>query len=382
MQSSSAKPPIIWLNVLVLGLTFLVAVTVVPWYGLTYGYDLFEWTLFFIFISYCELSITAGYHRLWSHKAYKAHPVLRVIFALGGAFALQNNCLHWAADHRRHHRHVDDNDKDPYSAGRGLWFSHIGWMLRDYESGKEDFSNIKDLLQDPILQWQKKYYLPLVLLMNIGLPGAIGYFHGDIWGSLLLLGFLRLVLSQHFTYLINSAAHKWGRRTYATNNSARDNGFIALLTYGEGYHNFHHAFAWDYRNGVKWWHYDPTKWLIKCCSWFGLTYDLRACSAFRLEKARLDIQYSNLLKRCEKLMDPNKWRQQLEGEYEAIMETLHSWSSTRREWYQAKSKAIHDKWDRDRSLLKERYQELCRELRVQRKNWKSLQNTFQNLQCA
>jgi stearoyl-CoA desaturase (Delta-9 desaturase) len=277
--NSPAKPPLRWLNLAVLGFPMIIAATVVPWYGVVHGYDLYEWVWFAALMTFCEMSITAGYHRLWSHGAYKAHPVLRFVFALGGAMALQNDCITWASDHRRHHLHADDNERDPYSANKGFWYSHFGWMIRDYPATRDDLGNVKDLQKDPILVWQRKHYLALLLLMNVGVPLLLGYVHGDIWGSLLLLGFLRLVLSQHFTYLINSAAHMWGHRTYDPLQTARDNWFIALFTYGEGYHNYHHTFAFDYRNGIKWYHYDPTKWLIKACSWIRLASDLSKCSS-------------------------------------------------------------------------------------------------------
>lgn len=377
MQSDSKKPPIIWINLMVLGIPPLVTLIAVPWYGLTHGYDLFEWLWFLVLLSFCEMSITAGYHRLWSHKAYQAHPALRFIFALGGACALQNHCLIWAADHRRHHLYADNNEKDPYSAGLGFWYSHFGWMIRQYDSCKEDYSNVKDLFNDPVLVWQKRYYVPLTLLMNLGLPLLIGYIHGDIWGSLLLLGFLRLVLSQHFTYLINSAAHMWGSRHYDPKQSARDNGFIALLTYGEGYHNYHHTFAWDYRNGIKWYHYDPTKWFIKVCSWFKLTYNLRVCSKWRQERTRLDVQFHNAMAKCEKLLDPVKWSRQLESEYHNLLETLNHWAELKQQWVEAKSKTLHERLhELDAAHLQQRYQELKARLRVQRRNWKALLENF------
>ena len=208
---SSTKAPINWINMILFTATPLFAITLVPLYGFYYGYDTFEWLFFIFMMAYCGFSITAGYHRMWSHKTYQAHPVLRFIFALGGACALQNDVLHWASDHRRHHQYVDSNDRDPYSASRGFWFSHIGWILRDYPSGKRDFSNAKDLQRDPIVMWQHKHYLALLLLMNIGVPAVVGYLHGDIIASLLLAGLLRLVLSQHVTWLINSIAHMWGQ---------------------------------------------------------------------------------------------------------------------------------------------------------------------------
>ena len=157
-----------------------------PWYGFTYGYDLYEWLCFLALLVFCEMSITAGYHRLWAHKAYQAHPLLKFVYALGGACALQNDCITWASDHRRHHLHVDDNDKDPYSAKKGFWYSHFGWMIRDFESTREDLSNVQDLLGESILVWQRNHYLVMLLLMNIGLPVLLGWLHGDIWGSLLL----------------------------------------------------------------------------------------------------------------------------------------------------------------------------------------------------
>ncbi|PCJ40934.1 MAG: acyl-CoA desaturase [SAR86 cluster bacterium] len=380
MQSSSKKPPIIWTNLLVLGLPVLITFTVVPWYGFTYGYDLFEWVWLFILITFCEMSITAGYHRLWSHKAYQAHPILKFVFALGGACALQNHCIVWASDHRRHHLYVDDNDKDPYSAKLGFWYSHFGWMIREYESVKDDFSNVDDLFKEPILVWQKKYYLPLTLLMNLGLPLLLGYLHGDIWGALLLLGFLRLVLSQHFTYLINSAAHIWGSRQYDPNQTARDNSFIALLTYGEGYHNYHHTFAWDYRNGIKWYHYDPTKWFIKACSWLKLTSNLRACSSWRQEITRVEVQYQSALAKCEKLIDPALWRKQLESEYQSLLQTLNHWAELKQQWYERKSKTLQDKFQElDAAHIQQAYNELKISLKNQRKNWNALLQDFSAL---
>lgn len=382
--NTRAKPPLRWLNLLVLGIPPLVCLTVVPWYGFVHGYDGWEWLWFFLLLAFCELSITAGYHRLWSHRAYKAHPVLKFIFALGGACALQNNCITWAADHRRHHLHVDNDEKDPYSAGKGFWYSHFGWMIRDWDSTREDLSNVKDLQKEPILVWQRKHYLSLLLLMNVGLPVLLGWINGDVWGSLLLAGFLRLTVSQHFTYLINSAAHMWGKRHYSPEQTARDNGFIALLTFGEGYHNYHHTFAFDYRNGVKWYHWDPTKWLIRLCAWLGLASDLRSCSFYRREKARLEVQFQHALEKCQRLSSNSRqWQSLLEAEYEALMKTLNHWYHLRQEWYQARSKALHERIHQqlDMAHLKARYRELKKQLQAQRKRWQDLHLMF-NRQAA
>ncbi|MGB1192119.1 MAG: fatty acid desaturase, partial [Pseudomonadales bacterium] len=139
-----------------LSITALVALISVPWYQLTIGFEWTHWLAFFLFAASNGLAITAGYHRLWAHNAYKAHPILRLLLALFGAASFQNSILVWSSQHRRHHRFVDNNDKDPYSANRGLWFSHIGWLLRKYPNGEDDFSNAKDLQRDKIVMWQHK----------------------------------------------------------------------------------------------------------------------------------------------------------------------------------------------------------------------------------
>lgn len=184
-QSKTQKPAIIWLNLLVFLITFLVAAIGVPIYAYFSGFGLGLILTAIISLCFCELSITAGYHRLWSHKAYEASSIIRFFYAIGGAFAVQNSALHWSSDHRVHHRFVDQNDKDPYSANKGFWYSHIGWMLREYQAHRyTNYKNVTDLQRDKIVVWQHKYYLALVLLTNFGIPVIAGILLGDIWGSL------------------------------------------------------------------------------------------------------------------------------------------------------------------------------------------------------
>jgi stearoyl-CoA desaturase (delta-9 desaturase) len=367
------KAPINWTNMLLFSLTPAFALLLVPAYGYFYGYDLYEWVVFALLMGFCGMSITAGYHRLWSHKAYKAHPLLRVIFALGGACALQNDILTWASGHRRHHQFVDNNDHDPYSASRGFWFSHIGWILRNYKSGAEDYSNVKDLMKDPIVVWQKKHYLTLLLVMNIGLPAFLGLVHGDIIAGLLLGGLLRLVLSQHVTYLINSIAHMWGQQPYSENNSARDNPILAFFTYGEGYHNYHHTFQWDYRNGIQWWHFDPTKWVISILSFAGLTRELKRCNPAQIEKARLELQYLKATEKCERFDIPESWRLRLETEYEQLLQTLQLWTEHRQAWYETKGIQLQESLNSlDRLQLKHGYKEVQYRLKAQKQRWQHL----------
>ncbi len=270
--------------------TTSVAVVLVPWYGWTVGYDGYLWAAFGITASLNNLSITTGYHRLWSHRTFEANIVIRVLLALLGAFALQNSILKWASDHRRHHQFVDRRDRDPYSANRGAWFSHMGWMLRDYPSAPKDYSNVQDLMADPVVRRQYRHYLAIALAMNIGVPLAIGLIYGNVIGSLLLVGVFRLVVCHHTTFFINSLAHMWGRQPYSRNNTARDNPLIAVLTFGEGYHNFHHAFPKDYRNAIRWWQWDPTKWLIGLFRLLGLAHGLKTVDPERIRALRAKVK--------------------------------------------------------------------------------------------
>ena len=254
--------PVNWVTAIVFTVTPLAALIFVPWYGFAHGYSLAAWISFVLILAATGMAITSGYHRLWAHRTYQAHWSVRLIYLFFGTMALQNSVLIWASQHRMHHQFVDDVDRDPYSAKRGFWFSHIGWILRNYPSGEPDFTNAKDLQRDPMVMFQHRYYVPLAVGLNFALPLAIGFAVGDPLGVFLLAGLLRLVVNHHFTFFINSLAHMWGSQPYTDENSARDNGALALITYGEGYHNFHHIFQNDYRNGVRWWQYDPSKWLI------------------------------------------------------------------------------------------------------------------------
>lgn len=365
------KPPINWTNAIVLTLTPIAALVFIPWYGFTTGFTLFEWLMFGFFMAMTGFSITGGYHRLWSHKAYKSHWTLRLWFAIWGATSLQNSVFHWASDHRRHHRFVDDNDRDPYSAGRGFWFSHIGWILRNYPVGEDDFSNIKDLQRDPILVWQHKHYLAIAIIMNAGVPLAIGALTGKLWGTLLLAGLLRIVLNHHFTFFINSLAHIWGRRPYTEENSARDNDLLAIFTYGEGYHNFHHKFQHDYRNGISWWHYDPSKWFIRMGTFIGLTSELKSATKFQIEKARLTMQYQRALKRLATNEEQHAtWHSRLDEVYEQCMQAIDEFGRVKQKWVAAKKETMRATFEK--IDLSDRYAELKYNLKLQRYKWRML----------
>jgi stearoyl-CoA desaturase (delta-9 desaturase) len=370
-MATSNKPPLIWVNALLFLITALVALIAAPLYGYYYGYGWPHLLWFLLTFSFCNLSITAGYHRLWAHKAYEANIILRLLYALGGAFALQNSALHWSSDHRPHHKFVDDNEKDPYSAKRGFWYSHIGWMLRNYNQAVySDYRNCRDLQKDKVVMWQHRYYLPLAIGMNIGIPLLLGIVYGDITGMLLIVGVVRLVLSHHSTFFINSLAHVWGSQPYTSKNTSRDNGLLALLTFGEGYHNFHHLFEGDYRNGVRWWQYDPTKWLIKGCALVGLAKNLRITPRFRIEKAKARAK----LDRAKQKLARNPNRQRLINDLQQEFDTTVTLMS---EYYNAQKKLLAYKKDKlakryERSIVKVEFEQVRWRFQQQKALWEKL----------
>jgi stearoyl-CoA desaturase (delta-9 desaturase) len=354
-------------------LTTAVAVIGVPWYGLAHGYQTAAWVWFAVFLFVNGFAITCGYHRLFAHATYEAHPALKLAYVLFGAMALQNSVLKWSADHRVHHRYIDDPERDPYCARRGFWFSHIGWMLHNYPSGDSDFSNVRDLERDPLIAWQHRHYLAVTLAMNFGPPLLIGWATGDVLGALLLVGVLRLVVSHHVTFFINSLAHIWGSQPYTDENTARDNGFLAVLTYGEGYHNFHHMFAHDYRNGVHFWQWDPSKWFIGAMQWCGLAWNLKRVPWFKIHRALLDAQFQ----RAERDLARHGGRAQIEhlrkriaDEYAAFCIAVSMWTELREQMLADAKRAMKERWER--SALQTRLRELEYELRSQYRRMRAL----------
>jgi stearoyl-CoA desaturase (delta-9 desaturase) len=229
------------------------------------------------------LSITGGYHRLFAHRSYDCAPAVALFYLLFGAAAIQNSALKWASDHRRHHAHTD-SDEDPYDSRQGLWHSHIGWVL--YDATTPDYANVRDLVANRLIAWQDRYYLSLALLMSGIVPALIASLWGDARGGVLWAGCVRLVVQYHGTFAVNSLGHRFGRQPYATSTSARDNTVVALVTMGEGYHNFHHQFPSDFRGGVRFRDYDPTKWLVWAFARVGLTWNLKRTPAEAIVRAR------------------------------------------------------------------------------------------------
>ncbi len=256
--------------------TFLMSISIVPYHIWHNGVDAFQICLFLFYYFATGFSITLGYHRLFSHLAFKAKWPVKLFTLLFGAAAFENAALDWVSDHRRHHKHVDEED-DPYDISKGFFHAHIGWLLFKLKP-KPPMDNVADLRKDKLIMWQYKWCHYIGVFVGFILPYILGYFYGGHQAALsafLLSGILRVVVVQQGTFCINSLCHYMGRQPYSASCSARDSGIMALVTFGEGYHNYHHEFQHDYRNGVKAWQFDPTKWIIWVLSKFGLTSGLR-----------------------------------------------------------------------------------------------------------
>ncbi len=237
---------------------------------------------------------TAGYHRLWAHTSYKATLPLKIFLVAGGAAAVEGSARWWSREHRAHHRYTD-TDKDPYSVRKGLLYSHLGWMVFKQNPRRIGRTDISDLNEDAVVVWQHKNYLSCVIIMALVVPTLVcGLGWGDWLGGYVYAGILRIFFIQQATFCVNSLAHWLGDQPFDDRNSPRDHVITALVTLGEGYHNFHHEFPSDYRNAIKWWQYDPTKWFIWASKQLGLAYDLKQFRQNEIEKGRLQQQQKKL----------------------------------------------------------------------------------------
>lgn len=277
-----------WTTSIFLGTVNLLAVTAVPLYMLRFGVDWYLWGLFIVMFILTGMSITLGYHRLFAHLSFKAKSPVKLVTLIFGACAFENSALSWCSDHRKHHKHVDHDD-DPYDISKGFFWAHIGWLL--FKLGPEmPMDNVNDLRRDALVMWQHRWHGVVAILVGLVVPTILGFCWGGWTGALggfLIPGVLRIFAVQHCTFFINSVCHSFGKRPYSSKCSARDSLLMALFTFGEGYHNYHHEFQHDYRNGPKVTNFDPTKWAIWTLGKLGLASDLRRVSAEKILLAEM-----------------------------------------------------------------------------------------------
>lgn len=364
-----------WVTTLFLVLTPLVGVIWGTFHIHAMGIGASELAVFVFYVCATGFSITTGYHRHFAHGAYECSRVVKVFYLLFGAAAFQHSVLSWCSDHRRHHKFLD-HDEDPYSINRGFFWAHIGWLLVTDHKKAEDFSNVPDLLADPWIRWQHAYYMPIAVVMGFVVPYALGLLVGHPWGFVLWAGVFRVVLVHHSTFLVNSLAHTIGRRPYLRAISARDSIVTALLTFGEGYHNFHHRFATDYRNGVARFAWDPTKWLIRSLELVGLAWDLRRVPTDSIIAAELDCDSERLSERLKRLRIDSEQaaahvRERFAEMAASVQRAAAALATREREFAQARRQ-----WGRDRADQLRRMRAELRaarlEMRAARVRWQAV----------
>jgi stearoyl-CoA desaturase (Delta-9 desaturase) len=366
------KTPILPRSILILAILPILTIIAVPYYGIVYGFNSLDWFWFGFFMISCGISITAGYHRLWSHRAYKSNIFFKIFFLIFGTASLQNSVIHWSSDHRKHHRFLDDPEKDPYAATKGFFFAHIGWMFRDTTQNMDDRSDVEDLKKDALLRFQDKYYTPLAVFACFILPLLIGASYGSAFGCFLLVGLARLVLIHHFTFFINSLAHFSGKKTYDAESTPRDNALVSLVTFGEGYHSFHHKFPGDYRNGINWYDFDPSKWIIFLSEKCNIAKNLKRTPQQMILKAKLIAEYKNTNKTSTS-STTNDYFALIEEQYQKYSKSILEWS-------QAQQKVLIAKKDHlirtEVIIIKKQYKIVKKKAIAERKKWEMLLHKY------
>jgi stearoyl-CoA desaturase (delta-9 desaturase) len=328
-----------------------------------------------IFAGFTNLSITAGYHRLYAHRSYETTPFVEWIYLLIGASAWQGSALKWCSDHRRHHMHID-TEKDPYNIQQGFWYAHMGWLFKK-ESVNQSI-HAPDLEKNHRMQFQNRYYLALAIGTGYILPGlctlaaylcfadqvtaltALGYF----WSGVIVAGSLRIFLTEQSTFFVNSLAHTLGKQPYSLDISAKDSLIVAILTHGEGYHNFHHKFQWDYRNAIKWYQWDPTKWIILSLKSLGLAKKLKEVSPIEIMKARLQVE-------AVKLSARGFSNERIERMKEQILAAQIRWKNLKADYQNFKTSNMKSA-DAKLQILKADLENAKRDFKTAFYQWKSL----------
>ncbi|KAI0659273.1 delta 9-fatty acid desaturase protein [Cubamyces menziesii] len=305
LKNQKERPPIGWNNwwkeLNYLSLTILTVTPAIAIWGAFHVPLMWQTAAFSVlYYFFTGLGITAGYHRLWAHRAYNASKPLEYFLAFAGAGAVEGSIKWWARGHRAHHRYTD-TPLDPYNAHEGFWWSHIGWMLVKPRR-KPGVADVSDLSKNEVVRWQHRWYRSLIIFCGFILPTMVCYLGwGDLLGGFVYAGAARLCFVHHSTFCVNSLAHWLGEAPFDDKHTPRDHVITAICTIGEGYHNFHHQFPMDYRNAIKWYQYDPTKWFIWVCYKLGLAHHLKTFPDNEVQKGQLTMQLKRLREKQEGL---------------------------------------------------------------------------------
>ena len=363
-----------WVNLTFFAVTTLAGVVGTPIYIYYYGISAAEVTLFLFYFAATGLSITVGYHRLFAHATFKTNRVVRFILLFFGAATFEQSALQWSAQHRDHHRYVD-TELDPYSIGKGFFYAHIGWLI--FWKHETNYDNVKALQNDPLIMHQHRYYYWWAFGAGIITPAFVGALTGHFLGAVLIAVGLRLTLVYHTTFIVNSVCHSFGTATYDIDSSARDNWFTAIFNFGEGYHNFHHRFAADYRNGARWYQFDPGKWLIATLEKLGLAWDLKRVSSFRILAARFAGEET----RVTRWLSENRGfssglganiQGQVRTRYESLREQLLEWETAAKDYRQLLKAQVNSYSDELGRAARQRVAEARVRFNESRVRWNAL----------
>lgn len=250
----------------------------------TYKYAKLETIYWLIFTSLLAgFGVTAGVHRLWCHRSYKATKSFRYFLALCYSIAGQNTIYDWVRDHRVHHK-FSDTDADPHNIKRGFWFSHVGWLMQTKHPDVIKYGekiSMKDVEDDPVVQWHQKYFIPLKLFLCFIIPTVLPIYlwNETIFMAIMSQPILRYCFTLNSTWSVNSFAHLYGNKPYNQNICPVENPFIAFFAIGEGWHNYHHVFPWDYKAAESpLYKLNFTTFLLDMAARFNFVYDRKQAS--------------------------------------------------------------------------------------------------------
>ena len=263
--ATSTKPTLNWVNIAFFAVLHIGALlALIP--------GTFNWkavgVAFFLYWVTGGLGITLGFHRLVTHRSFQTPKWLEYFLALCGTLACQGGPFEWIGMHRIHHLH-SDQDLDPHDSNKGFWWSHLGWMIHHAPAQDELSRYIKDISDDPVYQFYQKNMIGIQVALGVLLL-LLGGWSFVIWGI-----FVRVVVVYHCTWLVNSATHKFGYRSHESGDNSTNCWWVALLVFGEGWHNNHHAFQYSARHGLRWWEFDLTWLTIRLLQTLGLATNVK-----------------------------------------------------------------------------------------------------------
>ncbi len=263
--ATSEKLPIDWVTLIYMAFIHGVALLALFPSNFSWGAVAVAFVLYWITGGF---GITLGFHRLVSHRSFQTPKWLEYFFVLCGALACQGGAIDWIGLHRIHHK-FSDTAPDPHDSNKGFWWSHMGWMLHEIPADEEIERYTQDISGDPFYQFCQKYFIPIQIVLGLILY-ALGGWPFVIWGI-----FVRLVMVFHFTWFVNSATHKFGYVSHESGDHSKNCWGVALLTFGEGWHNNHHAYQYSARHGLQWWEIDTTWMTIRLLQILGLAKNVK-----------------------------------------------------------------------------------------------------------